>query len=47
MQNGASLEGNRKNAKFVNKLFQRPDALQSSGGGTKKDEFDPAIANRF
>jgi hypothetical protein len=47
MKNGASVEGNRSKAKFVNKLFQRPDALQSGGQGAKKDEFDPALANRF
>lgn len=47
MKNGASLEGNRKNAKFVNKLFQRPDALQSGSVGTKQDEFDPSLANKF
>lgn len=47
MKNGASAEGNRKNAKFINKVFQRPDALQSGGNGVKKDEFDPALANLF
>jgi hypothetical protein len=47
MKNGASVEGNRKNAKFVNKLFQRPDALQSGGNSSKKDENDYTLANRF
>lgn len=47
MKNGASAVGNRKNAKFIDKIFQRPDALQSGGNGTQKDEFDPSLANLF
>jgi len=47
MKNGASVEGNRKNAKFINRVFQRPDALQSGGNSVKKDEFDAALANQF
>lgn len=47
MKNGASADGNRKKAKFIDKIFQRPDALQSGSNGVNKDEFDASLANLF
>lgn len=47
--NSASLHGNRKNAKFIEKVFKTPDKLQSSGGsgGQKNEDEDLVLLNNF
>lgn len=49
IQNGASLQGNRRNAKFIDRLYATPDNLQgsSSQGRARDEEYDPAALNRF
>lgn len=49
IQNAGSLQGNRKNAKFVEKLFKTTEKLQggSQGSSQQEDQYDPALLNRF
>lgn len=47
--NSASLQGNRKNAKFIDKIFTDPGKLQGSSANRKEkeEEYDPALLNKF
>ena len=48
IQNSASLQGNRKNAKLIDKLFKTADSLQSgSGANNDKEEENLALLDRF
>lgn len=42
--NSASLHGNRKNAKFMDKVFKTPDKLQSGGSSGEKENEDESLA---
>lgn len=41
--NSASLHGNRKNAKFIDKVFKTPDKLQGSSGAGEKENEDETL----
>lgn len=46
--NGSSMTANKRNKKFIEKVFDSPKDLQSGASASnEKDEFDPSIANRF
>jgi hypothetical protein len=49
VQNAASMDGNRRNVKLMDKLFESPEKLQGNGGGRteKKAEDDLSLLDRF
>lgn len=48
IQNSASIQKNRARSRVMDKIFDSPEKLQSSGGRvTADDPYDPSILNRF
>lgn len=48
IQNSASIQKNRARSRVMDKIFDSPEKLQTSGGqGVDVDPFDPTVLNRF
>ena len=48
IQNSASIQKNRARSRVMDKIFDSPEKLQTSGGqGIDVDPFDPNVLNRF
>jgi hypothetical protein len=48
IQNSASIQKNRARSRVMDKIFDNPEKLQSSGGRvTADDPYDPSVLNRF